>query len=120
MYCPTRNCHYLPPSSLSRPPSVMSGLSWGRRVFMWLAVGGLALWSEPQGVPSTFWSWMLCVAAATFGFLLLTWPPANIFMGDVGSTWLAFMVFALALLSVQAGWLSYAAWLVLEIGRAHV
>src|SRR3546814_11087610 len=60
-----------------------------------------------------FRSWMLCVAAATVGFLLLNWPPANIFMGDVGSTWLAFMVFALALLSVQAGWLSYAAWLVL-------
>lgn len=47
------------------------------------------------------------------GFLLLNWPPAKIFMGDVGSTWLAFMIFALALLSVQAGWLSYATWLVL-------
>lgn len=34
-------------------------------------------------------------------------------MGDVGSTWLAFMVFALALLSVQAGWLNYATCLVL-------
>ena len=56
---------------------------------------------------------MLCVAAATVGFLLLNWPPAKIFMGDVGSTWLAFMVFALALLSVQAGWLNYATCLVL-------
>ena len=34
-------------------------------------------------------------------------------MGDAGSTWLAFMVFVLALLSVQAGWLSYPCWLVL-------
>ena len=41
------------------------------------------------------------------------WPPAKIFMGDVGSTWLGFMLFALALLSVQACWLSYATWLVL-------
>ena len=56
---------------------------------------------------------MLYVAAATVGFLLLNWPPAKIFMGDVSSTWLAFMVFALALLSIQAGWLSHAVWLVL-------
>ena len=56
---------------------------------------------------------MLFVAAATAGFLIVNWPPAKIFMGDVGSTWLAFMVFALALLSVQAGWLYYAVWLVL-------
>jgi Fuc2NAc and GlcNAc transferase len=47
------------------------------------------------------------------GSVELKWPPAKIFMGDVGSTWLAFMIFALALLSVQAGWLSYATWLVL-------
>jgi Fuc2NAc and GlcNAc transferase len=34
-------------------------------------------------------------------------------MGDVGSTWLAFIIFAVALLSIQAGWLSYTAWAVL-------
>jgi Fuc2NAc and GlcNAc transferase len=34
-------------------------------------------------------------------------------MGDGGSTWLAFMIFALALLSIQAAWLSYATWLIL-------
>ena len=56
---------------------------------------------------------MACVAAATAGFLLLNWPRAKIFMGDVGSTWLAFLIFALALLSIQAGWLSYASWQVL-------
>ena len=73
----------------------------------------MAMWADPQAVHSPVWMLMLCVAAATVGFLLLNWPPAKIFMGDVGSTWLAFMVFALALLCVQAGWLSYAAWLVL-------
>jgi Fuc2NAc and GlcNAc transferase len=31
----------------------------------------------------------------------------------VGSTYLAFMIFALALLSVREGWLTYPAWLVL-------
>lgn len=57
--------------------------------------------------------WMLAVAAAALGFVLRNWPPARIFMGDVGSTWLGFMIFALALASVAAGWMSYAAWLVL-------
>ena len=82
-------------------------------VFMLLAGAVLAMWAVPEAVHSPVWMWMLCAAAATVGFLLLNWPPAKIFMGDVGSTWLAFMVFSLALLSVQAGWLSYAVWLVL-------
>lgn len=91
----------------------IDGIAGVQAIFMLLAGAVLALWAEPQAVYSPVWMWMLCVAAATVGFLLLNWPPAKIFMGDVGSTWLAFMVFALALLSVQAGWLSYAAWLVL-------
>ena len=77
----------------------------GRRCFV--GMGCAEVMSSPV------WVLMLCVVAATVGFLLLNWPPAKIFMGDVGSTWLAIMVFALALLSVQAGWLSYATWLVL-------
>ena len=47
------------------------------------------------------------------GLLAANWPQAKIFTGDVGSTYLAFMIFALALFCVQAGWLSYAVWLVL-------
>lgn len=91
----------------------IDGIAGVQAIFMLLAGAVLVLWAEPQAVHSPVWMWMLCVAAATAGFLLLNWPPAKIFMGDVGSTWLAFMVFALALLCVQAGWLSYAAWLVL-------
>ena len=91
----------------------IDGIAGVQAVFLLLAGGAMAMWAEPQAVHSPVWMWMLCVAAATVGFLLLNWPPAKIFMGDVGSTWLAFMVFALALLCVQAGWLSYPAWLVL-------
>jgi Fuc2NAc and GlcNAc transferase len=91
----------------------IDGIAGVQAIFMLLAGAVLVLWAEPQAVHSPVWMLMLCVAAATVGFLLLNWPPAKIFMGDVGSTWLAFMVFALALLSVQAGWMSYAAWLVL-------
>ena len=91
----------------------IDGIAGMQAVFMLLAGAVIAMWAEPEAVHSPIWMWMLYVAAATAGFLLLNWPPAKIFMGDVGSTWLAFMVFALALLSVQAGLLSYAAWLVL-------
>lgn len=91
----------------------IDGIAGVQAVFMLLAGAAMAMWAELEAVHSPVWMWMLYVAAATAGFLLLNWPPAKIFMGDVGSTWLAFMVFALALLSVHAGWLSYAAWLVL-------
>jgi Fuc2NAc and GlcNAc transferase len=57
--------------------------------------------------------WLVGLAAATFGFLLLNWPPAKIFMGDAGSTFLGFMIAALALLTIHAGWLSIWQWLIL-------
>jgi Fuc2NAc and GlcNAc transferase len=91
----------------------IDGIAGMQAVFMLLAGAALAAWLHPEAMSSPAWLLMLFVAAATAGFLLLNWPPAKIFMGDVGSTWLAFMVFALALLSVQSGWLSYATWLVL-------
>ncbi|MBM3336820.1 MAG: glycosyltransferase family 4 protein [Betaproteobacteria bacterium] len=91
----------------------IDGIAGAQAVFMLLCAATLAVWTNVDVISSPVWMLMLCVAAATVGFLLLNWPPAKVFMGDVGSTWLAFMVFALALLSVQAGWLSYAAWLVL-------
>lgn len=42
----------------------------------------------------------VALAAATLGFLLWNWPPARIFMGDVGSGFLGAMI---ALFTLQAG-----------------
>jgi Fuc2NAc and GlcNAc transferase len=91
----------------------LDGIAGAQAVFMLLGGAALAAWANANVISSPVWMLMLCVAAATVGFLLLNWPPAKIFMGDVGSTWLGFMLFALALLSVQADWLSYSTWLVL-------
>ncbi|MBU3739662.1 MAG: glycosyltransferase family 4 protein [Rhodoferax sp.] len=55
----------------------------------------------------------LLVSAAVGGFLVLNWSPARIFMGDVGSTWLAFIIFAFAIQSISKGWLGYPEWLIL-------
>jgi len=40
----------------------------------------------------------LAICAASCGFLLFNWPPAKIFMGDIGSTFLGFAFAVLALL----------------------
>jgi Fuc2NAc and GlcNAc transferase len=64
---------------------------------------GTGLWFEPA-----------VLGAASIGFLVWNWPPARVFMGDVGSGYLGFMV---ALLTLRAasmapvmGW----CWLILS------
>jgi UDP-GlcNAc:undecaprenyl-phosphate GlcNAc-1-phosphate transferase len=44
----------------------------------------------------------LLIAAASFGFLALNFPPARIFMGDVGSQFLGFAFAALGVLLAQS------------------
>lgn len=43
----------------------------------------------------------MSLAAASFGFLVLNWPKARIFMGDVGSGFLGLMLGVLILMSAQ-------------------
>jgi Fuc2NAc and GlcNAc transferase len=91
----------------------IDGIAGSQAIFMLLGAAALGLYTHPESWYSPVWSLMLCVSTASCGFLLLNWAPAKIFMGDVGSTWLACIVFVLALLSVQAGWLGYPCWLIL-------
>jgi Fuc2NAc and GlcNAc transferase len=53
------------------------------------------------------------VAAAAAGFLVWNWPPARLFMGDVGSGFLGFVFGGLALGSERAHALPAVLWLVL-------
>lgn len=53
------------------------------------------------------------LAAATFGFLVWNWPPAKIFMGDVGSGFVGYMLGCEAIATARAGTLSLAVWLIL-------
>jgi Fuc2NAc and GlcNAc transferase len=91
----------------------IDGMAGSQAVFMLAAGAGLAFWARPEVAADPVFTWMICVAAATTGFLWLNWPPARVFMGDVGSTYLAFMILAFALFTVQAGWLDYSVWLIL-------
>lgn len=53
------------------------------------------------------------LVAATAGFLVWNWPPAKIFMGDVGSAYLGFLLAGFALSTSAAGLLNLWVWLIL-------
>lgn len=55
----------------------------------------------------------LALAAACVGFLVWNWPPAKIFMGDVGSGFLGLVFAVLAIASESAGALPLLGWIVL-------
>lgn len=62
------------------------------------------------------WVEAAILAAAAAGFLVWNWPPARIFMGDVGSGYLGFMIGVMtlraALVAPALGW----SWLILSGG----
>ena len=94
----------------------IDGLAAAQALFMLGVAALLSAWGHPERLTDPLWVMMPCLAAAAAGFLLINWPPAKIFMGDVGSTWIAFMIFALALLSILDGWLNTLTWLILAAG----
>jgi Fuc2NAc and GlcNAc transferase len=53
------------------------------------------------------------LGAASLGFLVWNWPPAKIFMGDVGSSYLGYTFGALAVLSHETAGLDIYAWSIL-------
>ena len=68
---------------------------------IWLLVG------KATGEPALFWVGLL-TSAASLGFLFFNWPPAKIFMGDVGSAFLGFtFAFAALLFARRQGALSF-------------
>jgi len=55
----------------------------------------------------------LALGAASLGFLLWNWPPAKIFMGDVGSGYLGYVIAVLAIASARQNSAALFAWLIL-------
>jgi Fuc2NAc and GlcNAc transferase len=56
---------------------------------------------------------LLCLAGASLGFLAWNWPPARIFMGDVGSGFLGFTLAAVGLMANRQGSIAIAVWPIL-------
>ena len=91
----------------------IDGIAGQQAILMLLSAMLIAFGTVPGVTGGWTWWMMAATAAATFGFLVFNWPPARIFMGDAGSTFLGFTLFASAMLSLVAGWLSLPQWLVL-------
>lgn len=71
----------------------IDGLAASEALFI---AGAGALLSQPYGTFGVSWgAWLLCGACA--GFLVWNWSPARIFLGDVGSGYLGFVLAVLAL-----------------------
>lgn len=90
----------------------VDGIAASESIFILAGAAFLAL-THPDSTENAVWWWGVVVAAASGGFLTQNWPPAKIFMGDAGSNYLALAMFGQALFTIAAGWLSYAAWIIL-------
>jgi Fuc2NAc and GlcNAc transferase len=79
----------------------IDGIAASQAVFVTLA-SALLIWSKDPSVSE--WTVLLTAsAAACAGFLVWNWPPAKIFLGDVGSGFLGFWIAALAISLSLAG-----------------
>ncbi|MCF7767863.1 MraY family glycosyltransferase [Achromobacter pulmonis] len=91
----------------------IDGIAATQAIFMLGAAALIASASTPNSQSEPVWLWMVATLAGVMGFLLLNWPPARIFMGDVGSTYLAFMIFSFAIISISDNWLHWSTWVIL-------
>ncbi len=74
----------------------IDGIAGAEAVFVSLAASGMIfLLGKDVGLVGAFGA----LGMASLGFLVWNWPPAKIFMGDVGSGFLGFMLAALAILA---------------------
>lgn len=80
---------------------------------LFMAVAGAVLAYVATGGDWSSTTPLVLLGAATAGFLVWNWPPARIFMGDVGSGYLGFALGALALWTIAQGWLTAWVWLIL-------
>ncbi len=74
---------------------------------------GVALVSVAAGLSNVFGVFGVAIAAASMGFLIWNWHPAKIFLGDIGSVPLGFMLGGLLLWLASAG--QWAAALILPL-----
>lgn len=74
---------------------------------------GAALTAGVAAASDVAWQPAVVVGAACCGFLLWNWPPAKIFMGDVGSGYLGFILAVLALAATRTDPVALLVWLIL-------
>jgi Fuc2NAc and GlcNAc transferase len=88
----------------------IDGLAGSEAIFVALAG---ALLSLATGGSAGLASEALVLAAASGGFLLWNWPPARIFLGDVGSGYLGYVIVVLAVAATRDNPVALWVWLIL-------
>lgn len=90
----------------------IDGIAASEAIFMTAAIVTLILlsgaWHTREVAGPT-----LLLGAACCGFLVWNWPPAKIFMGDVGSGFLGYVIAVLALVDARQNSVATFTWLVL-------
>jgi len=89
----------------------IDGIAASEAIFIALAGALLTLLMDGGSTGVGFAS--LLFAAACGGFLLWNWPPARIFLGDVGSGYLGYVIAVLALAATRENPVALWAWLIL-------
>ena len=87
----------------------IDGLAAAEAVFVAGAGAVLAAFAGHAAIATMAW----VLAWASAGFLCWNWPPARIFMGDVGSSYLGYVIALLALGDVQSSAAAVWVWLIL-------
>jgi Fuc2NAc and GlcNAc transferase len=88
----------------------IDGIAGSEAVFIGVAGGLLSCFAGSAGdVPEV----ALIFSGACCGFLIWNWPPAKIFMGDVGSGYLGYVIAALALAATRNDPAAVWVWLIL-------
>ncbi len=87
----------------------VDGIAGTEAVSAALICGLLLVWQHSSSLAE------LCflLAASVLGFLLWNWPPAKIFMGDVGSAFLGYIFAVMAMWSEQSGAIPFIIWIML-------
>lgn len=75
-------------------------------------IGGLLLWLQ-GAFQLAYLAWLL--TAGVLGFLMWNWPKAKIFMGDVASSFLGFLIIPFALIGYFKFGLSIFVWFILYL-----
>jgi Fuc2NAc and GlcNAc transferase len=88
----------------------IDGIAASEAAFVAAAGAGLC-WLV--GIHSPTSATAAAVAAASLGFLLWNWPPAKIFMGDVGSGYLGYVIGVLALATAREDPAALWTWVIL-------
>ncbi|MEH6651172.1 MAG: glycosyltransferase family 4 protein [Motiliproteus sp.] len=87
----------------------IDGYAVSEAVFLCLSAAGLCWLFDAVSSSSA----LLLLAASLVGFIVINWPPAKLFMGDVGSYFLGFMLSMLALLTMLQQIISPLSWIIL-------